>query len=196
MWRSGSRSRRSAAALFALALFAAGARADEWHPVFTDDGVAVREREVPGRALPDFEGEVEIAADAYRIFAVLLDVPAQTAWMWQCEESRVLARDGDDPIVYHRLKARWPATDRNVVFRLVPRVVEPDRRLSVRLLSEANATAPPSPDLMRMPSLAAEFDLVSLSPTRTRVRYTVAADPGGFLPASYDDVAARWRARR
>jgi len=226
MSRSASRSRRSPALWLALAWLAAPAvvRAADWRPVLADDGVAVRERDAPGRALPDFQGEVEIDADPYQVLAVILDAPAQTAWMWQCIESRVLASEGDAvQVVHHRIQARWPASDRDVVFRSVASVVDPGRRLSVRLTSESNAAAPPVSSLVRMPSLEAEFDLVAIAPDRTRVTYTVAADPGGMLPASflsetvrqspfdtlvglrqrvaemrgrYQDVIARWRERR
>ena len=226
MSRSASRSRPSgacAALALAVCLLAGAARAGDWQPVLDTDGVAVRERAVAGRALPDFQGETAIDADPYQILAVILDAPAQTAWMWQCIESRVLARDGDAVVVHHRIKAKWPATDRDVVFREVARVDEPGRRLSVRLTTEANSGAPPVSQLVRMPLLDALFELSALDATRTRVTYTVSADPGGMLPASflketvrqspfdtlvglrkrvaetlgrYDDVAARWRAGR
>jgi len=189
MSRSASRSRRrNGAAWLALAWLAAAAlaRADDWQPVLSDDGVSVRERPAPGRTLPDFQGEVVIDADPYQILAVITDVPAQTTWMWQCVESRVLESGGDGvQVIHHRIKAHWPATDRDVVFRSIARVVEPGRRVSVRFSSESNAAAPPSSGLVRMPLLDGEFDVVALAPERSRVTYTVAADPGGLLPARF-----------
>ncbi|HKC51347.1 MAG TPA: START domain-containing protein [Myxococcota bacterium] len=170
-----------------LAAFAArAARADEsWRSLYRDDGVSVSERDAPGRALPDFRGELEIAADAYEILAVILDVPAQTQWMWQCRESRVLARESDSAqLVYQVLDARWPATDRDVVFRSQARVVGAGR-LSVRFASREDASLPPVADLVRMPHLEGEFELDALDATHTRVTYTVAADPGGSLPVAF-----------
>jgi len=229
MSRSASRSRRSVGLWLALAWLSAAATparaaGDDWHPVLHDDGVEVRERDVPGRSLPDFQGEEVIDADPYQILAVITDVPAQTTWMWQCAESSLLESDGDAvQVIHHRIKAHWPATDRDVVFRSVARVVEPGRELAVRFSSESNAAAPPVSGLVRMPLLEGEFDLVALGPERSRVTYTVAADPGGVLPATflsetvrqspvdtlvglrrrvaetrgrYPDVIARWRARR
>lgn len=221
--RSCSRSLRSAALALTLALASVAAHAgEEWRELFTEDGVTVSERAIAGRDLPDFRGEVEIAADAYEILAVILDVPEQTRWMWQCRESRVLAREGDSvTLVYQVLDAHWPARDRDVVFRGETRVVDA-RRVTVRFASRDDPGVPPVAGLVRMPRLDGEFELVVLDPTRTRVTYTVSADPGGALPlvfvretvrqspfdtlvglrrrvaetrGRYADVAAIWRTR-
>jgi SAM-dependent methyltransferase len=146
----------------------------------------VAEHAAPDRALPDFRGEIELAADAYEVLAVILDVPQQTEWMWQCRVSRVLRREaGDGVIVYQVLDAHWPATDRDVVFESVARVVEPGGRLEVRFASRDDLAAPPVAGLVRMPRLVGEFMLEALDPGHTRVTYTVSADPGGALPAAF-----------
>jgi hypothetical protein len=154
--------------------------------VLQQDGVTVMERSAPGRALPLLRGEVEIDADPYEIAAVITDVPAQTDWMWQCSESRVLhgGPDGDE-LVYQRIHARWPATDRDVVFASGTRVLEPERRVAVRFHSLADPAAPPVDGLVRMARLDGEFEVSALAPGRSRVRYTLDADPGGMLPASF-----------
>jgi len=184
-WRSCSRRLSALAAAFALAA-ANAARADEpWRELYRDSGVAVSERSAPGRALPDFRGEVELDADAYDVLAVILDVPAQTEWMWQCRTSRVLHRENDAvTTVYQVLDAQFPASDRDVVLRSVARVLEPGR-LEVRFESREDPAAPPVAGLVRMPRLEGAFALAALAPGRTRVTYEVSADPGGSLPAAF-----------
>jgi hypothetical protein len=192
--------------------------------VLTRDGVAVSEHLVPGRALPEFRGETELDAELYEVLAVILDVPAQTGWMWQCRESRVLKSDGDGRVVfYQRLDAHWPADDRDVVLRGETQVLEPGRRTQTEFHAVAEPSTPPVAGLVRMPQLDGSFELEALGPARTRVVYTVLADPGGSLPMAlirgtvkespfdtltglrrrvtetrgrYGEVAARWRARR
>lgn len=169
------------------------ARADEgWRPVLEQNGVAVVERDAPGRVLPQFRGEVEIDADPYEILAVVVDAPAQTEWMWQCMESRVL-RGGPEggALVYQRINARWPATDRDVVFASEIRVLEPERRVEVLFRSTADPAAPPVDGLVRMPLLDGEFEISAIGPGRSQVRYTVDADPGGTLPASFVRAVVR-----
>jgi START domain-containing protein len=145
--------------------------------------VTVAERAAPDQALPDFQGQIELAADPYDVLAVILDVPQQTEWMWQCRVSRVLRKAGDGVVAYQVLDAHWPATDRDVVFESQPRVVEPGRRLEVRFESRQDPAVPPVPGLVRMPRLAGEFAIEALDREHARVTYTVSADPGGALPA-------------
>jgi hypothetical protein len=221
--RSCSRSPRSAALALVVALLAGAARADEgWRYLSSKDDIAVSERDVARSALPDFRGEVEIAADAYEILAVILDVPAQTKWMWKCRESRVLATESDEvKLVYQVLNSPWPAEDRDVVLRGEAHIDGPGRA-RVRFVSHEDTDMPPVADLVRMVRLDGEFELVALDPTHTRVTYTMAADPGGTLPllfrratvreslvdtlvglrrrvaetrGQYADVAAIWRTR-
>jgi hypothetical protein len=186
--RSGSTSRRNSVVVaLGIALLASAARGDgDWRPLFTDDSVSVSERDAPGRLLPDFRGEVEIAAEPYEVLAVVLDVPAQTEWMWQCRESRVLREESDTVrLVYQVIDAHWPATDRDVVLRSEVSVREPGRRVSVRFTSVESPLAPPVAGLVRMPRLDGEFEIEAVAPARTRVTYAVAADPGGILPAAF-----------
>jgi hypothetical protein len=190
--RFGSRSRLSAALALGLAL-AAPARGDEgWRPVLDEDGVTVMERAAPDRLLPLLRGEVEIDADPYEIAAVIVDAPAQTEWMWQCRESRVL-RGGPEgaELVYQRIDARWPATDRDVVFTSETRVLEPERLVEIHFRSTADPLAPPVDGLVRMPLLDGTFEIAALAPGRSRVRYTVDADPGGMLPDSFVRAVVR-----
>jgi hypothetical protein len=194
--RSCSRSPRSAALAWLLSLVAAcsaaAARADEsWRALYRDDGIDLSERDVEGRALPDLRGEVEIPADAYEILAVILDVPAQPKWMWNCRESRVLASESDSAqLVYQVLRAPWPAKDRDVVLHGEARVIEAGR-LRVNFASQEDASMPPVAGRVRMAQLEGEFELVALDLTQTRVSYTMIADPGGILPLVFRRAALR-----
>ena len=194
MSRSCSRSRRSAAA-FALSLALAGAPAargeEPWQELYRDAGVTISERAPHDGPLPDVRGEVEIPAELYEVLAVILDIPNQTAWMWQCRVSRVLRSEGDASLIYQVIDARWPATDRDVVLRSVPSVLEPGHRLSVQFENREDAAAPPVADLVRMSRLAGAFALEALGGSHTRVTYTVSADPGGALPVAFLERTVR-----
>ena len=53
-----------------------------------------------------------------RCSAVIADVPRQTEWMYDCDESRLIRADGPDVVLlYNRTSAPWPASDRDVVLR-------------------------------------------------------------------------------
>jgi hypothetical protein len=112
--------------------------------------------------------------------------------MWQCTESRVLrGRPEGGLLVYQRIDARWPATDRDVVFTSETRVLEPERLVEIHFRSVADPVAPPVDGLVRMPLLDGKFEIAALAPGRSRVRYTVDADPGGRLPNSFVRAVVR-----
>ena len=179
--------RASRIAAFALwaALFAAGTgRAEDgWRPLVTQDGVSVVERDSPGRALPELEAKVEIDAGIFEVLAVIVDVPNQTKWMHDCVEARFVRRDpADVAVIYNRTAQPWPVSDRDVVLHTEVVLLEPGKRAAVRFANVEDAGAPPVDGVVRMPRLAGVWDLVALSPTRTRVTYRLDADPGGSLP--------------
>jgi hypothetical protein len=180
------RRRRVAALALAVALLAAErASADgSWRPLLTRDGVGVEERSAPGRTLPELRATVEIDAGLFDVLAVITDVPRQTEWMHDCEESRLLRRDGADvTLLYNRTGAPWPVSDRDVVLRSETRLLDPGRRVAVRFANTIDPGAPPIDGIVRMPRLVGEYELVSLAPERTRVTYRLDIDPGGSLPS-------------
>ena len=179
---------RSALATFGLAallLFAGFARAENgWQPLVTQDGVSVQERATPGRAMPELQATAEIDAGIFDVLAVIADVSRQTEWMHDCAESRRLRRVGADALViYNRTSAPWPVSDRDVVLHSQTKLLEPSRHVAVRFANVTDPGAPPVDGVVRMPRLVGEYDLVALSPMRTRVTYTIDLEPGGSLPA-------------
>jgi hypothetical protein len=174
-------------ALAALLLASAAARAsddDGWQPLVTQDGVSVRERGAPDRALPELEAEGEIDAGIFEVLAVITDVPNQTKWMPDCVEARFVRQDSPElGVIYNRTAEPWPVSDRDVVLRTEVLLLEPGTHAATRFANVEDAAAPPVDGVVRMPRLAGEYDLVALAPTRTKVTYRLDADPGGSLPA-------------
>jgi hypothetical protein len=171
--------------LAALLLASEAARADDgWQPLVTQDGVSVRERGAPDRALPELEARTEILAGIFEVLAVIVDVPNQTHWMHDCSEARIVRTESADvALIYNRTEQPWPVSDRDVLLRSGPILLEPGTRAAVRFTNVEDAAAPPVDGVVRMPRLVGEYDLVSLSPARTRVTYRIDADPGGSLPS-------------
>jgi len=176
--------------LAALLLIASFARAENgWQPLVTQDGVSVQERDAPGRAMPELQATAEIDAGIFEVLAVIADFSRQTEWMHDCAESRRVRRDGPDAsLIYNRTSAPWPVSDRDAVLRSQTTLLEPMRHVTVRFANVTDPGTPPVDGVVRMPRVVGGYELVSLSPTRTRVTYTIDLDPGGSLPAW---VAAR-----
>jgi hypothetical protein len=178
--------RGSLALLFAsLVLLAAReARAEsDWQPLVTQDGVSVEERSTPGRTLPELRGSAEIDAGIFEVLAVISDVPRQTEWVRDCAESRLVREEAEDvSLVYNRTRAPWPLSDRDVVLRTQAALLAPAQHATVSFANVDDPSTPPIDGVVRMPRLVGEYDLTSISPTRTRVTYRLDIDPGGSLP--------------
>jgi hypothetical protein len=170
---------------FAALLIAAGvARAEDgWQPLLTQDGVGVEERSAPGRALPELRATVEIDAGIFEVLAVITDVPRQSEWMHDCEESRRIREVGPDvSLIYNRTGAPWPVSDRDVVLRTETKLLAPAQHAVVGFADTSDPATPPIDGIVRMPRLVGDYDLVSIGPSRTRVTYRLDIDPGGSLP--------------
>lgn len=184
--------RRSLAGLAGAAALAcaAAAFADEaWRPLVDQDGVSVVERIAAGRTLPELRAVGEIDAGLFEVLAVISDIPEQVRWMHDCVESRLLRREaGEVSLLYNRTTAPWPVSDRDVVLRTETILIEPLEHAAVRFSNVSDPGTPEIDGFVRIPRLLGEYDLVALSPTRTRVTYTLDLDPGGSIPGW---VAAR-----
>jgi hypothetical protein len=178
------RSARAVLGLVAALLFGGIVRADDaWQPLVTQDGVSVEQRSAPGRALPELRATVEIDAGIFEVLAVISDVPRQTQWMHDCEESRLVREDSSGvSLVYNRTAAPWPVSDRDVVLRTETTLLAPSQHVALRFANVTTSGTPPIDGVVRMPRLVGEYDLDSVSPTRTRVTYLLDIDPGGSLP--------------
>jgi hypothetical protein len=179
------RSARGTIGFAALLLFAGLARAESrWQPLVTQDGVSVEERSSPDRVLPELRATAEIDAGIFEVLAVIADVPRQIEWMHDCAESRRVRRVGSDAsLIYNRTRARWPVSDRDVVVHSQTTLLEAMRHVAVRFANTTDPGTPPVDGVVRMPRLVGGYELVSLSPTTTRVMYTIDLEPGGSLPA-------------
>ena len=174
----------AAALLFALALQAEPA----WREVERADGITVSLRDDPEGGAPAFRGVTELDATAFEILAVIRDVPAQTRWMHQCAEARLVRElDGQTALVYNRSDLPWPVADRDVVvhsrWEASPRPESAElHTVLLDARSVAEPTVPERAGIVRMPRLEGAYRLVELAPGRTRVTYEIAFDPGGALP--------------
>ncbi len=166
-----------------LLLTPAGAPAD-WELLTTEEGIEVSRLQIPGRALPVLRGIGIVEAEPVAVLEVLRDIPRQTEWMYSCEESKVLRREGETILyVYNRTNLPWPVADRDVVVRSEAVTVEFGREIHVFFRTAPEERVEPRDGIVRMPRLEGHWKLAGIDPGRTRVEYQVDADPGGQLPA-------------
>lgn len=157
--------------------------APSWKWIARKQGIAVAERQVPGRGFPTFRGVGVVKASIFQVLGVLSDTRRHTQWMDRCVEARLLRKISEkEYIVYSRTDVPWPISDRDAVYHSRVHV---DRK---RLLVDIRFRAVSSPlkgkvkGVVRMTRLRGHYKLTARSLTSTLVDFQVDADPAGSIP--------------
>ncbi len=160
------------------------AQASVWEEISHEDGIKVWQRSVPGKSLVEFRGRGLVGASYAMILAVLQDSTRKTEWMDSCVDARMLRTIGPgNSIMYNRTGSTVPLIDdRDVVLETSVDIRPEKRRIKIDVWSVADPKMPEVDGVVRMPELRATWILDALGPKKTRVTYTVQADPGGALP--------------
>lgn len=185
--------------LLAAVLGSGGARAEEpappatttaastkgpWQPVRSDKGITVVRRSVEGTKLHEFQGTGIIEAPISTVMAVLNDADHRREWMKESKEQRTLEQVNPRTVIlYNRIGAPWPVSDRDSVLRAVTAFDTRNRMVRIDITSTTHPSAPPVKGAVRMPFMVAHWYLWPAEGGRwTRAEYQVHADPGGSLP--------------
>lgn len=154
-----------------------------WEVVRKEAGVAVYQKDVPGRGMPIFKGRTVIRANIYALLAILQDVDQHKTWMHAVSESAEVDREGDLLVTsYNRTEAPWPVSDRDVVIQSRITLDPKSHTILVKFRSIKSAKRPEVDGVVRVPRLRGYYKFTALAQNKTRVEYQVDADPGGSLP--------------
>ncbi|MCO4761411.1 MAG: START domain-containing protein [Myxococcales bacterium] len=174
-----------ALALVAVLLYTTASEAADrgkWRHIASEDGVTVSARDIPGQAFPEFRGVAVFHATMFEMLAILDDTPRHCQWQASCTVMRVLKRyDEFDRLLYHRIHAPWPASDRDLVFRANTRLSGKAQKATSRFRLVSGVVGPKS-GIVRVKQMYGSFKFTVLGPKRIRVVYQVYSDPGGWLP--------------
>jgi hypothetical protein len=167
--------------------------ADAWEMLDQDEGITVYRREVPGRDVYAFRGDIVIDAHVSEIIGVMMDVSKHTEWMYKCIDSRILKQvDEQHAIGYTRVDAPWPISDRDAVIDTKVTYSDGGRRVRMDFhgIDGRDMLAVPD-DVVRMPRLDGFYDLHEYAPGKTKIRYEAISDIGGKVPTWMANLAAR-----
>jgi hypothetical protein len=171
--------RRGLVGLLALMLLLAGAGGEEWQDLHRDADLVVEARRADeGRLTVRGRGDLPHPFPAVR--AVLLDLEAFPRWGRNLRFWKVLARSGQEAIVYGRHDLPRPLADRDYVVRYTWRT-EADR-----FLLEAGSTcdnrAPPVGGVERLTLVHSVWEVRPAGPGQALVSYLYDGDLGGAVP--------------
>ncbi len=173
----------------------AGAGAPEvsaWEPTEERDGIRVYTRPVPGQDFHEFMGVGLVEAPIEVLYHLLLDLESYPQWFTRCQQATLIEQvDPNTRIFWYVQDAPWPVSDRDVVLRAVAQVDWRAGRVEIQLASVNDARRPPDAQRVRMRSMSGAFLLEYRGRARTRVTYTMRADPSGNVPAALASYSSR-----
>ncbi len=191
---SGAACRRGLLWLSLLSLVATSAQAaprPAWRHVFTEDGVRVSARDIPGQDFPEFRGVTVLNCGIFDLLAILDDAPRHCEWQASCKVMRIIKKYNEfDRLMYHRLDSPWPVSDRDMVFKGSV-TVDPVRKIVRSPFRAVRGHVPPKSGVVRMTKMRGFFKFELLKPGQIRTTYQVYSDPGGWLPAWLVKAASR-----
>jgi len=150
------------------------ASGEDWHPAGVFRGVTVEASD--GRfGFDAHRASVTVCTSLPEVSEFIADVDNFDRWVAFTEEARLLHRDDERTLYYHKSGAPWPLRDRDMIYELVPRL-DADGILHVAMTGVPDYL-PPERGVVRMAAVVGEWLFVP-APGEVRVRLTVDADVG------------------
>ncbi len=179
-----SPTRLAAATLLVATALSAQATAAGWHFITTDRGVRVYDKPDPKRDVPMFKGVATLDAPIIQLLAILGDVKRSCEWNPACVHAKLVRKDTDFKMLFHlRLKGPWPVSDRDAILSTDATVSRGGKVVDAIFRAIKYPRIKPASGVVRFPRLIGRYHMVAVSPTRTRVVYTIDSESGGWLPA-------------
>lgn len=152
-----------------------------WQLAREQDGVRVYLAEVQGSRYQAYRGVTRMRTDMARLLAVQADAAASCAWIYACEQQRLLASDGEVDWLYTRLHTPWPVAGRDSILEVHTRFAA-DGSVTRQLRGVPNYL-PEQPRLVRVSKFEGFWQMRPVGEGQVEVIYQAHTEPGGSLPA-------------
>lgn len=170
---------------FLASLAAASFASSDWklskkvHVEQNNEKVYVYTRPIEGQILKQFKGTTSLDASLLTTFAVILDLPNVSNWMYNNKQS--VRVEGSDGSMYLYVQIIGPSivADRDGVLNTV---ASQDSGIITITNTSVTNQYPNQPGHIRMENVASKWVLKPISPTKTQITFTGHAEPGGWIP--------------
>jgi len=161
---------------------------NEWKKVKESDGIICYTRPTSLTNVDEVKAVGMIDASVAVIEAVLRDIPAQTEYMFKCDEAFIADIPGledtkDTIYIYNKTNMPWPLHDRDGIARTEFMV---DEATGVLFMKAQGISTDFERDkkIVRIPIATVTYTLVPIDQDKTEITYTILGDPAGKLPSS------------
>ncbi len=156
-----------------------------WEKINHRHGVDVFAKKIPGSKLLAFRGETVIDAPVEKIYSVLVstDPAFRLEWVDRLIDTANLEIDSDhEGTIYHLFDLPWPIADRDYVLHIKGYRDRETGRVYLVLRSVDHPNDPGTRGVRAITTFTG-YELIPLSPEKTRVSVEVLTDPRGLIPS-------------
>ncbi|MEN6474029.1 MAG: START domain-containing protein [Syntrophaceae bacterium] len=175
--------------LFLVGFCISGAWAAEspWKNIGEKNGIVGFTRATTRSSVDEMKAIGIVDAPVAAIEALIRDIPAETEWMYKCNEATVIntpefKSGGDIIYVYNVTDMPMPVSDRDAVAKAVYTIDKATGTVYIHV-TNVQTTYKLDKKKVRMPLVDVSYTLVPKGADKTEVTYTALADPGGNLPS-------------
>lgn len=174
-------------ALICLALFASG----NWELANETDGIKIFTRSKEGSSVKEVKAMGQIDAPADRVFKVIGDYDHYVEFMPYMRESKVIAREGKNTIIYGYV-APPIVSNRDYTLKMVDESVGGESPMFKVSWTPANDRGPaPRDGTVRLSINTGSWTLEPTEDGKTYATYYLYTDPGGSIPTFLVNKANR-----
>jgi hypothetical protein len=161
----------------------ARAQYDNCKESINEDGIKVFACNNPKSTFRSVKAEFEVDVSIEKFKQALFDIPSYTQWQYKTVNPRVLERHNENELTYYaEIESPWPFSNRDLIARM--RCERDSSDEGIRFIYRGQPDYLPISDgIMRVPSSASEFHVVSIAADRVHVIFYSTIDPGGQVPA-------------
>jgi hypothetical protein len=157
-----------------------------WEYSRTISGIKIYQRDGMTDGTFEFLAITTINSSADPILKTVLDIPANRYWMADCIQSELIAgSDSGEVIAYYVTAPPWPVGKRDSIIR-IKKITQSGRTtfmMSSLGKDEAGKYKPFNPEYVRIYEMEGTVTLEETSPGWTEVKFSVAGESGGKVPA-------------
>jgi ribosome-associated toxin RatA of RatAB toxin-antitoxin module len=175
-----------------LSLNASTYAQDGWTKVLDSKGIEVYNRPVKNSAFDEFKGISIVNAKIETIGEVLRDINNYPNWVADISEARILhQQDRDNMQIYLLQSAPWPVSNREMILKVNTNSIYEKGYANIRFVAITKNDTPFKKGAIRITDMEGSYLLEYISRNQTKVTYTVRSNPGGSIPASIANMAAK-----
>lgn len=148
---------------------------DGWRPVYKASAANV-EAAKTASGFDRHRGEVAVCGSMEEVTGFAADVEGYPDWVSHTEEARLISRSPERTVFYLRNSAPWPMKDRDMVYELVPDVI--DEMTVTVAMNGLPQEIPAEPGVVRMKLAQGEWLFQALAGGELRVGLSLYVEPG------------------